>query len=129
MACAFRLPEIKEGSGFPSPRTGRRIKTSSVSAFVNTTLKWDIKIHPHGFRGTLRNWKRAKTNFDDVLWKLQVDHKHGRDESDEAYGADMQLERRREMMTKWDAWCCTRQPEPGATTGKVLEFTDKRRTA
>jgi integrase len=113
---------------FPSERTSRPIKTSSPSNFVTNTLKWEIQITPHGFRSTLRNWMRAKTNFRDVLWKAQVDHQLGDGtQTDEAYGGDLLLEERRPMMKLWDDYCCTK-PQPKPQTGKVVNL-PKRRTA
>jgi integrase len=116
---------------FPSPRTGREIKTSSPANFVTKTLKWEIKITPHGFRSTLRDWMRAQTNFKnvfkDVFWKAQVDHALGDGtETDKAYGHDMLLEQRRPMMKLWDKYCSQPPHEP-PQTGKVLKM--KRRTA
>jgi hypothetical protein len=70
---------------------------------------------------------RAETNFPDVLWKIQVDHKLGVDAADSAYGHDLLFERCREMMERYDDYCSKPVPEPKA--GKVFKLTDKRRTA
>lgn len=106
---------------FPSPRTGAEIKTSSPANFVSNTLKWEIKITPHGFRSTLRDWMRAETEFKEVLWKAQVDHQLGDGTpTDEAYGHDLLLEQRRGMMKLWDEYCAKPRPEP--QTGKVLKL-------
>jgi hypothetical protein len=83
---------------------------------------------PHGFRSTLRDWRGAKTHFDDVLWKIQVDHKRGVDAADNAYGPDLLLDRRREMMNLYDEYGST-PPVPEPKTGKVVKISDKRRTA
>jgi integrase len=122
-----RLDQSDDALVFPGPRSNKPITTSTISVFVASTLKWEIKIHAHGFRGTLRNWMRTKTNFKDVFWKIQVDHKVGIDASDDAYGRDKFLEDRRPLMELWGEYCSKPAPEP--MPGKVLEMHKKRRTA
>jgi integrase len=107
---------------FPSPRTGISIKASGPANFIANTLKWEIKVTPHGFRSTLRDWMRAKTSFNEVFYKAQIDHVLGDGtKSDEAYGRDRFLEERRKMMTLWDKYCSQPQHEP-PQAGKVLSM-------
>jgi integrase len=122
-----RYDQSPDALVFPSDKNGKVIKTSTPSTWINNTLKWKVKITPHGFRSTLRDWMRGETNFNDVLWKIQVDHRTGRDASDDAYGHDMQLERRRVMMELYDEYSSKPVPEPKA--GKVFKLSDKRRSA
>jgi hypothetical protein len=90
-------------------------------------ILYEIRDPTQGFGRMLRDWMRAETNFPDVLWKIQVDHKLGVDAADSAYGHDLLFERRREMMGRYDDYCSKPVPEPKA--GKVFKLTDKRRTA
>jgi integrase len=115
---------------FPSPRTGREIKTSSPANFIVGTLKWEIKITPHGFRSTLRDWMRAEVrDFKEVFWKAQVDHQLGDGTAtDGAYGHNLLLEQRRPLMQMWDDYCARPQPPP-KKSGKILKLSDKRRSA
>jgi integrase len=122
-----RLDQSPDALVFPGPRSKKPIKPPTIGVFVAQTLKWEIKIHAHGFRGALRNWMRTKTNFKEVLWKIQVDHKVGIDASDDAYGRDKLLDDRRPLMELWGEYCSKPAPEPKA--GKVLEMYKKRRTA
>ena len=69
---------------------------------------------------------RAETNFDDVLWKIQVDHVVG-DKVDQAYGHNKLLDRRRGMMELWGEYCSKPAPKPQA--GAVIKLSEKRRTA
>jgi integrase len=108
---------------FPNS-TGGIFENSHVARFVRRTLK-ESKATPHGFRSTLRDWLRAETSFDDVLWKLQVDHKTG-DKTDQSYGHDKLLEKRRGMMELWGEYCSKLAPEPKA--GDVVKLSHKRRT-
>ena len=128
-ALIAHLDEIKRTSPealvFPGPRSGKVISLSNMPVFVANILKWEIKIHAHAFRGTLRNWMHAKTTFKDRLWKIQVDHKVGIDESDDAYGRDKLLEQRRPFMELWGEWCSKPAPEPKA--GKIANLSDERK--
>jgi integrase len=122
-----RFDQSDDALVFPGPRSGRAIITGNMAVFVAKSLKWEIKFHAHGFRGTLRNWMRLQTTFKDVLWKFQVDHKVGVDPSDDAYGHDKGLEQRRPVMELWGEYCSKPAPEPKA--GTVFNLSDKRRTA
>jgi integrase len=90
---------------FPGVR-GKVITASQMATFLRKQVKWPQKVDPHGFRSTLRDWMRAETKFDDVLWMIQCDHVLG-DKTNRAYGHDMQMEKRREMMTAWAKYCTT----------------------
>ncbi len=129
-ALIAQLEKIKRMSPdalvFPGPRSGKAIAKANMAVFVANILKWEIKIHSHGFRGTLRNWMRAKTTFKDVLWKIQVDHKVGIDKSDDAYGQDKLLEQRRPFLELWGEYCSKPAPEP-QTGDVVVNLSDKRK--
>jgi integrase len=135
-----RIDQSDDALIFPSDRNGKAMKTSTPAVFISSVLKWEIKITPHGFRSTLRDWMRSNTKFDDIYWRRQVDHASGftpgvgnhllqqqSDATDQAYGHDPLLDGRRVMMEQWDDYGSKPAPEP--KTGKVLKLSDKRRTA
>lgn len=84
---------------------GKPITASAVATFVRRSVDYPRKVDPHASRSTLRDWTRAK-GYDDVLWKIQVDHVLG-GESDRAYGHDKQLEPRRKMIAAYAKHCTT----------------------
>jgi integrase len=116
---------------FPSSKGNMQIDTWTLHEVIKrmgwTDKKGKPLFTPHGLRSTLRDWMRAETHFNDVLWKIQVGHKTGRDKTDDSYGHDLQLTRRREMMGQWGEYCSKPPPEP--KEGKVLKLSDKRRSA
>jgi integrase len=82
-------------------------------------------INPHGFRSTLRSWMRAKTSYRDELWKITTDQRINENRTDDAYGHDKLLEKRRGMMEEWDAYLHEPAPEP-KETGNIVNLTDRR---
>ena len=104
-----RYPDAK-GSDliFPKP-SGGNYKPQAIADQIKL-LKWDgPKITAHGFRNTITDWAEAHGK-DLLLLERQFDHAPPgvmkryssvvRKES-----ADPTLERRRELMEEWDAYC------------------------
>jgi integrase len=104
---------------------------SNIARFMRGHIGWKNKAKyctPHGFRSTLRDWMRAKTNFRDELWLIQSDHSvGGRTKSDRSYGHDRLLEERRVMMEEYGEFCSRPAPEPKAD--RVVKLSEKRRSA
>jgi integrase len=129
----LNLTDQDDALMFPSDKhghIGKMIKTSSPSTFIKRNFP-KLKLHPHGFRSTLRDWRRLRaSHFEDVCWKIQVDHKTGNNESDDAYGPDLLMEKRRPMMTEYDKFI-SNPPPPKAKAGNVADINSarKRRTA
>jgi integrase len=133
---AQRTDQSDDALVFPSDKNGGKISVGSLVTFIRKSLKWEYKIDPHGFRSTLRDWKDNETNFDDILWKRQVDHSRGfapgagnhllqmADTTDLSYGHDPLLERRRVMMEQYDDF-----GTPPLKSDKVVKLSGKRRTA
>jgi integrase len=102
---------------------------SGVARFMREHIGWKNKdkyCTPHGFRSTLRDWMRAKTNFRDELWQIQADHAVGKNKSDRSYGPDKLLEQRRVMMEEYGEFCSKPASEP---KGRVVKLSEKRRQA
>jgi integrase len=93
---------------FPKPSGGKY--TTQAMADQIKLLKWDgPKITAHGFRNTITDWAEAYGK-DLLLLERQFDHvppgvsrRYSHVVRKEA--ADPGLERRRELMEEWDAYC------------------------
>jgi integrase len=127
---ARHVPDVSpEAIVFPDA-TNEGYDESGLARFMRTQIGWKNKgryCTPHGFRSTLRDWKRAKTNFRDELWQIQTDHTLGRSKSDRSYGHDNLLELRRVMMKEYADFCTKRPVQPKAN--KVVKLSAKRRSA
>jgi integrase len=83
----------------------------AIGNWLLKSFKWERHITGHGVsRSTSRDWSRKKRH-PGYLWKMQVDHVVGEDDSDDSYGHDKMEEDRREMMEKWGEYCSS-EPEP-----------------
>jgi integrase len=94
-------------SGFVFPRQGGRkpIATRSV---------WDLARQlsggatVHGFRSSFRDWATDhRADYPDTMIEIALAHKVG-NEAKRAYLRTKMIERRREMMTAWSAFCAGR---------------------
>jgi integrase len=122
---------------FPSPYGGGPHSQLTCSQFLRDTLKWDELVRCpdgsmrhitlHGFRSTLRDWCRANC-YEELLWKFQADHVSG-DKSDQSYGPDRLLERRRQMMEAWGEFCTRPTPAAGANITQLNEAREQRRAS
>jgi integrase len=70
---------------------------------------------PHGFRSSFRDWAGERTHFPRELAEAALAHVVG-DETERAYRRGDALEKRRELMEAWAAFC-----EPKA--GNVIPLT------
>jgi integrase len=104
-----RYPDAK-GSDliFPKP-SGGRYTTQSLADQIKL-LKWDgPKITAHGFRNTITDWAEAYGKDLDLL-ERQFDHapvgvRKRYSSIVRKESADPTLERRRELMEEWGAYC------------------------
>jgi integrase len=127
---ARHAPDVSpEAFVFPNEKN-QPSDNSNVARFMREHIGWKNKekyCTPHGFRSTLRDWMRAKTNFRDELWQIQSDHALGRNRSDRSYGHDKLLEERRVMMEEYGEFITKPAPEPKAD--RVVKLSEKRRSA
>jgi integrase len=106
-----RITEDHSPEALVLPGTGGKpMGSSHLQAFIDRSVKWETKVKSHAFRSMQRDWMRSR-GYDDVLWKIQADHKLG-PQSDAAYGLDGQLEKRRRIQTEWSEHCTTPPLEP-----------------
>lgn len=104
-----RYPDAKgEDLIFPKPSGGEY--TSQAMADLIGLLKWEgAKITAHGFRNTITDWAEAHGE-DATLLERQFDHsppgvRKRYSSVVRRDSADPTLERRRELMEEWDAYC------------------------
>jgi integrase len=93
---------------FPSPHGNQPFAVSTMMRFIKFGLKWPTKVHAHGFRSTLNDWRRANDYSKDVI-DAQLDHlPEGK--VNQAYTRDDLMPKRRAMMEAWGEYCG--RPEP-----------------
>jgi integrase len=113
---------------FPStsPRVpaGTPYGMSSLPAWINRFLDWDIKFTPHGFRSTLKDWALAN-RYPIHLWEIQVAHKLG-NQTSQSYGKYDLLEERREMMEAYDSYCNTPPAPESASADNIVSVDEWR---
>jgi integrase len=109
MAILERLFETRNGDVvFPSPR-GNRPLSHVAMAKVMSRLEVD-GVTVHGFRSAFRDWAGNETHFAREVAEAALAHTVG-DAAEQAYRRGDALEKRRELMGAWAAWC---EPRSGS---------------
>jgi integrase len=113
-----RTDQSPDALVFPSPYGNQPFAVSTIMRFIRFALKWQIKVHAHGFRTTLNDWREANTGYSEKLVKLQLDHlPEGK--LAQAYTRDDFLPQRRKMMEDWGAFCARTEPPAGNNVIKM----------
>jgi integrase len=103
MAILERLSKARTGDLlFPSPR-GNRPLSHVAMAKVMSRLEVDVAT-VHGFRSSFRDWAGNETHFAREVAEAALAHVVG-DKAEQAYRRGDALEKRRELMAAWTAWC------------------------
>lgn len=102
---------------FPAPRDGmlsdmtlsatmRRMHAAELAAGRKGWLDpvTNRPAVPHGLRAAFKGWARTKTTYDQDMSEMALAHRVG-SEAQQAYEREDMLERRRDMMADWAAWC------------------------
>ncbi len=109
------LPKLDDGQEdplvFPGPRSRRPLSDMSLSAVLRR-MGLD-KITVHGFRSTFRDWAAETTLHHPDIVELALAHTIG-NKVEAAYRRGDLLDKRRQLMADWAAWCSLVQREPGA---------------
>lgn len=91
---------------FPSARTGKPMSDMSLTMLIR-------RLHPgitaHGFRSSFRDWAAEATMYPGDMAEMALAHVVS-DKVEAAYRRGDMVERRRQMMQDWAAWC---EQKPG----------------
>ena len=93
---------------FPSPQQGKPLSEGAIVALLKRMGITGAT--PHGFRSSFRDWGGEGTSFQSELLERALAHTVG-NKVERAYRRGDALERRRELMEAWAAYC---QPTKGA---------------
>ncbi|MGA7325898.1 MAG: integrase arm-type DNA-binding domain-containing protein [Rhodomicrobium sp.] len=94
-------------SGFIFPGKGNG--PLSDGALERVLDRMGVRVTPHGFRSTFRDWCGDKTHFPREIAEAALGHKAG-DAVERAYRRGSALEKRRELMQAWDHYLSAALP-------------------
>lgn len=109
---------------FPSP-TGKALSDMALSQLMRGMSErgeYEGDAVPHGFRSTFRDWAAEQTNYPEEIRKAASMHTVG-DQVKEAYQRSDLLEKRRQLMNDWAAYCS----KPAAAKGSVIKLVSGKR--
>lgn len=87
---------------FPGVKTKRPLSENTLSGVLSDTGGGAFTTH--GFRSSFRDWVTEATAFDGDLAEMALAHKVG-DAVARAYARSDALDKRRELMAAWEAFC------------------------
>jgi integrase len=94
-------------SDFIFPRQGGRKPIASRQVWVEAKRLAGKGATVHGFRSTFRDWAtESRADYPDVMVEIALAHEVG-DKAKRAYLRTKMIERRREMMAAWSAYCAS----------------------
>lgn len=107
-----QLADNKTEYLFPAGGQNRPLSNQAMLELVrrmNQPLRWKDRktgrgVVPHGFRATFRGWAAAKTNYPADMCELALAHVQD-DKTIAAYQREDMVEKRRELMSDWQAYC------------------------
>jgi integrase len=97
---------------FPGQRSGRPLSASAMEMLLRR-LKSD-QYTAHGFRSAFRDWVGDMTNFPREIAEAALAHRIG-DATELAYRRGDAIEKRRELMTRWNEFLA-------GSSGSVVKF-------
>jgi integrase len=100
------------------PRDGDTVFPVSDASMRQVLRRLGRKESVHGFRSCFRDWCRERTSFPREIAELCLAHAN-RDRTEAAYARGDAIERRRQLMEAWAAFCATLP----VTTGEVVSIT------
>ncbi|MCK9514408.1 MAG: tyrosine-type recombinase/integrase, partial [Pigmentiphaga sp.] len=96
---------------FPGQRPKRPLSGMAMAMLLRRQ-KHEQKITVHGFRSSFRHWVGEETSFASETAEASMSHAVG-DATERAYRRGDALEKRREVMEAWAAYCLS-EPEKKA---------------
>ena len=101
LSLLMRLPRVSGNDlVFPAPRGGQ-LSDMSLTAVMR---RMQVDAVPHGFRSTFRDWAGERTNYPREVAEQALAHTL-ESKVEAAYRRGDALEKRRQMMQEWAAFC------------------------
>jgi integrase len=114
LAILEKLAEAKTGEYvFPGRSADRPLSVMAMEMVLRRMKVEGVTVH--GFRSAFRDWAGNETHFAREIAEAALSHVVG-DKAEQAYRRGDALEKRREMMEAWAAWC---EPKSGEN---ILRF-------
>jgi len=110
-----RMKEHKRGDSdlvFPGQRRGKPLSDMTLLKVLRDMGRTETT---HGFRSSFRTWVAEETHWPREIAEAAIAHVN-KDKTEAAYQRGSMLEKRREMMAAWGAYC------KGANGGNVVRF-------
>lgn len=107
LAAVKPLRDLAEEYVFPGMRRGRQLTDMTLSGLVHS-MGFDVV--PHGFRSSFRTWAAEQTDCPREIAEAALAHSIG-DKVEAAYLRTDWLEKRRDLMEAWGAFCSSRPVE------------------
>lgn len=98
------LPRDESDYLFPGARKGRPL---SNMAMLQLMRGMNLEAVPHGFRSTFRDWAAEETHYAREVCEMALAHVIG-DQTEAAYRRGDLLEKRRQLMNDWGAYCVSK---------------------
>ena len=86
---------------FPGSKPGRPISDMAITMLYR---RLELDVTTHGFRSTFRDWCAEQTSFSREVAEAALAHQVG-NKVERAYARSDLLDKRRELMTVWAAFC------------------------
>ena len=87
---------------FPGQRANRPLSVMAMTMQLRRMGRADTTVH--GMRSSIRDWAAEQTSFPHTTAEHALAHRIS-DKAEAAYRRGDELERRRELMAAWGAWC------------------------
>jgi integrase len=87
---------------FPGHRSGKPLSNMAFTMYLRRAGLGDVT--PHGFRSAFRDWVGDATGFPREVAEAALAHVIG-DKAEQAYRRSDALDKRRELMKAWAAFC------------------------
>ena len=87
---------------FPGARAGKPLSNMSMNMLMRRMGVQNATVH--GFRSSFRDWCGDNTNYPREVAEAALAHKVG-NKVEQAYRRRSALEKRRELMREWSAYC------------------------
>ncbi len=103
MTVLTKMAEVRQGTFvFPGRKKGQPLSNMTLLQLLKRMGRADITTH--GFRSTFRDWISERTNFSNEVAEMALAHTID-NRVEAAYRRGDLLDKRRELMEKWGAFC------------------------